>query len=398
MDRRSFLTLSSAGLVGASRRQTARKRKAAFRTTLCDLLGIEYPILQSGMGRVAGPELVAEVCKAGGLGILAGLRVKGEDLRAQIRRVRELTDRPFGVNLWLHTELRPPADVTKIPEERVRAVQATLNRFRERLSIPTTFARPAGVPDLIAEAFETILEERVAVWSIGLGDPGPEMVRRCHERGVKVVAMVATVEDARAVAASGVDAVVAQGSEAGGHRSTWIKPVSREAACVGTLVLVPQVVDAVKVPVIAAGGIADGRGLAAAIALGASGVMLGTRFVATREASVPPFWKKAIVEGKSDATTNTDALSGLYARAIRNTFTDEYAASGAPVLPALVHANAAQDVYNAAATQGNPEYFPLIAGQSTGLIDDLPGAAEVVRSLVAEARAAMSAASQTMSS
>jgi nitronate monooxygenase len=398
MDRRSFLTLSSAGLVGAGRRQTPRKRKAAFRTTLCDLLGIEYPILQSGMGRVAGPELVAEVCKAGGLGILAGLRVKGEDLRAQIRRVRELTDRPFGVNLWLHTELRPPADVTKIPEERVRAVQATLNRFRERLSIPTTFARPAGVPDLIAEAFETILEERVAVWSIGLGDPGPEMVRRCHERGVKVVAMVATVEDARAVAASGVDAVVAQGSEAGGHRSTWIKPVSREAACVGTLVLVPQVVDAVKVPVIAAGGIADGRGLAAAIALGASGVMLGTRFVATREANVPPFWKKAIVEGKSDATTNTDALSGLYARAIRNTFTDEYAASGAPVLPALVHANAAQDVYNAAATQGNPEYFPLIAGQSTGLIDDLPGAAEVVRSLVAEARAAMSAASQTMSS
>jgi nitronate monooxygenase len=394
MDRRSFLTLSSAGLAAASRRQTSRKRAAAFRTALCDLLGIEYPILQSGMGRVAGPELVAEVCKAGGLGILAGLGVRGEDLKAQIRRVRELTDRPFGVNLWLHTELRPPADVTKIPEDRLRAVQATLNRFRERLSIPTTFARPAGVPDLIAEAFETILQERVPVWSIGLGDPGPEMVRRCRERGVKVIAMVATVEGARAVAASGVDAVVAQGSEAGGHRSTWIKPASREAACVGTMVLVPQIVDAVKVPVIAAGGIADGRGVAAAIALGASGVMLGTRFVATREASVPPFWKKAIVEGESDATTNTDVLSGLYARAIRNTFTDEYAASGAPVLPALVQANAAQDVYTAAAAQGNPEYFPLIAGQSTGLIDDLPGAADVVRSLMAEARAAMDSAAR----
>jgi len=397
MDRRSFLTLSGAGVVGASRQRTPRKRAAAFRTPLCDLLGIEYPILQSGMGRVAGPELVAEVCRAGGLGILAGLAVKAADLRAQIGRVRELTDRPFGVNLWLHTELRPPVDASKIPEERVRAVQTTLNRFRERLNIPTTFARPSGVPDLIAEAFEIILEERVQVWSIGLGDPGPEMVRRCHERGVKVIAMVATVEDARAVAASGVDAVVAQGSEAGGHRSTWIKPASREAACVGTMVLVPQVVDAVKVPVIAAGGIADGRGVAAAIALGASGVMLGTRFVATREASVPPFWKKAIVEGRSDATTNTDVLSGLYARAIRNTLTDEYAASGAPVLPALVQANAAQDVYNAAATQGNPEYFPLIAGQSTGLIDDLPGAAEVVRSLVTEARAAMDSASRRIS-
>jgi nitronate monooxygenase len=397
MDRRSFLTLSSTGLVGASRRQTSRKRAAAFRTPLCDLLGTEYPILQSGMGRVAGPELVAEVCKAGGLGILAGLGVKGDDLKAQIRRVRELTKRPFGVNLWLHTELRPPADVTKIPEERVRAVQATLNRFRERLSIPTSFARPAGVPDLIAEAFETILEERVPVWSIGLGDPGPEMVRRCHKRGIKVVAMVATVEDARSVAASGVDAVVAQGMEAGGHRSTWIKPESREAACVGTMVLVPQVVDAVDVPVVAAGGIADGRGVAAALALGASGVMLGTRFVATREAGVPPFWKKAIVDGSSNATTNTDVLSGLYARAIRNTFTDEYAASGAPVLPALVHANAAQDVYNAAATQGNPEYFPLIAGQSAGLINDLPGAAEVVRTIVAEARAAMDSAMRRIS-
>jgi nitronate monooxygenase len=194
-----------------------------------------------------------------------------------------------------------------------------------------------------------------------------------------------------------VDAVVAQGSEAGGHRSTWIKPVSREAACVGTLVLVPQVVEAVKVPVIAAGGIADGRGVAAAIALGASGVMLGTRFVATREASVPPFWKKAIVDGSSDSTTNTDVLSGLYARAIRNSFTEEYAASGAPVLPALVQANAAQDVYGAAAAQGNPEYFPLIAGQSAGLINDLPGAAEVVRTIVAEARAAMDSALRRIS-
>ena len=397
MDRRFFLALSGAGLLGSGRRQTPRKSDNSFRTPLCALLGIQYPILQSGMGRVAGPELVAEVCNAGGLGILAGLGVKGADLKTQIGRVRELTDRPFGVNLWLHTELRPPADVTKIPEERVRAVQETLNRFRERLRIPTTLARPAGVPDLIAEAFETILDERVPVWSIGLGNPGPDMVRRCHERGIKVVAMTATVEDARAVAASGVDAVVAQGSEAGGHRSTWIKSASREAACVGSIVLVPQVVDAVKVPVIAAGGIADGRGVAAAIALGASGAMLGTRFVATREANVPPFWKKAIVDGSSDATTNTDVLTGLYARAIRNSFTEDYAASGAPVLPALVQANAAQDIYNAAATQGKAEYFPLIAGQSVGLINDLPGAADVVRTIVAEARAAMNSTLRTVS-
>jgi nitronate monooxygenase len=263
--------------------------RPVLRTRLCDLLGIEYPILQSGMGGAAGPDLVAEVSRAGGLGILAGLRLTGDQLRAAIRRVRELTDRPFGVNLWLHTELMPPADVSKIPEGTLRQVQDTLNRFRTRLGIATKEGRPAAVPDLIREAFEVILDERVPVWSIGLGNPDPGWVQRCHQRGVKIVAMVATVDDARAVAGSGVDAVIAQGAEAGGHRSTWVKPASREAAQIGALALVPQIVDAVKVPVIAAGGIADGRGLVAALALGAQGVLMGTRFVATREATAAEF-------------------------------------------------------------------------------------------------------------
>lgn len=240
-------------------------KRPVFRTKLCDLLGIQYPIVQSGMGGVAGPDLAAEVSRTGGLGILAGLNVQPDDLRKTIRRVRELTDCPFGVNLWLHTALRPPVDVATIPEDTVRAVQGTLNGFRQRLSLRATLARPDGVPDLIDAAFEVILEERVPVWSIGLGDPGPEMTRRCHERGVKVMAMVATVEDALAVAASGVDMIVAQGGEAGGHRSTWVKRESREAATVGTMALVPQIVDTVRVPVIAAGGIADGRGLVAAL-------------------------------------------------------------------------------------------------------------------------------------
>ena len=361
-------------------------------TALCDLLGIEYPILQSGMRRVAGPDLAAEVSNAGGLGILAGLAVTGGELRKQIRRVRELTDRPFGVNLWLHTELRPPVDPATLPSERVRAVQETLNRFRHRLGLPETFEPPAATPDTIDEAFEVILEERVPVWSIGLGDPGPEMVRRSHERGVKVIAMVATVEDARIVEASGVDAVVAQGMEAGGHRSTWVKPSSSEAASVGTLVLVPQVVDAVRVPVIAAGGIADGRGVAAALCLGARGVMLGTRFVVTRESLVPAFWKQAIVKARSDETTNTDVFTGLYARGLVNALSREYEASGAPVLPGLLQSSAAQDVYQAAIAKEDRDYFPILAGQSSGLIEDVPAAAGVVRALVEEARAALGSA------
>lgn len=361
----------------------------ALRTPLCDLLQIEYPIIQSGMGNVAGPDLVAEVSRAGGLGILAGLGVPPEELRRRIRQVRELTDRSFGVNLWLHTELRPPIDPAKIPDETVGAVQQTLNRFRERLGVPATNARPERLPDLIGGQFEVILDERVPVWSIGLGDPGPEMVRRCRERGVTVMAMAARLDDAKALARSGVDVIAAQGGEAGGHRSTWVKTRTAEEASVGLVALVPQVVDAVRVPVVASGGIVDGRGLVAALALGAQGILLGTRFVATRESMAPEFYKRALIESGASTTAVTDAFTGLYARALRNSYVEEYTRSGAPVLPGLAQRAAAQDVYNASAARGTGEYFPMWAGQSVGLIHDLPGAGDVVRTIANEAEAVL---------
>jgi nitronate monooxygenase len=360
-----------------------------FRTQLCDALDIEYPIIQSGMGGVAGPDLVAEVCRAGALGILAGLNVPPDELRAAIRRVRTLTDRPFGVNLWLSSALRPPVDPASVPDETVRAVQGTLNRFREQLGIPTTQARPPAAPDYLPAALRVIVDERVPVFSAALGRLDTEIVQDCHRGGVKVLAMVATVADARAAAAAGADVIVAQGGEAGGHRSVDGKPVSPEPVSIATMALVPQVVQAVRVPVVAAGGVADGRGLVAALALGAGGIMLGTRFVATRESMVPEFWKKRILESESEATTVTDAFSGLWARALSNTFSREYAASRAPVLPPIVQRNAAGDVYAAAARQGDGNYYPMWAGQSVGLIRDLPGAAEVVQTLVREARQAL---------
>jgi nitronate monooxygenase len=357
----------------------------ALRTPLCDLLGIEYPIVQSGMGSAAGPELAAEVSRAGGLGIVAGLGTTADELRRRIRHVRSVTDRPFGVNQWLHTELLPPVDPARVPAATMRAVQSQLNVFRARLGVATTDAGAQAFPDLIEEAFAVVLEERVPVWSIGLGNPAPAMVRRCHERGVKVMAMVATVDDARAVVASGVDIVVAQGGEAGGHRSTWVKR-SREEASVATLTLVPQVVDAVRVPVLAAGGIADGRGLVAALALGAQGALLGTRFVATRESMAAEIWKKRLLESDGSATTLSDAFTGLWARVIPNRFSGDYATSGAPVLPALMQQLAAQDVYKAATEQRDAEHIALYAGQSAGLVHDLPGAAEVVEAIAREAR------------
>ncbi|HWC01332.1 MAG TPA: nitronate monooxygenase [Methylomirabilota bacterium] len=360
-----------------------------FRTALCDLVGIEYPVIQSGMGNVAGPDLVAEVSRAGGLGVLAGLNVAPEELRGRIREVRALTDRPFGVNLWLHTELRPPVDPATIPGDQLAAVHVVLDRFRAQLGLPARSARPGAVPDIIEAQIEVVLEERPAVFSVGLGDPGPDLVRRCRAEGIKVVAMAATVEDARAVAASGVDVVVAQGSEAGGHRSTWVKRASPEAASVGVMALVPQIVDAVALPVVAAGGIADGRGLVAALALGAVGVLLGTRFVATRESMAPEFWKKSLLERDGEDTTVTDAFSGLWLRTFRNTYTAEYQASGAPVLPPLLQTRAAQDVIEEARRRADGEYFPMLSGQGVGLVRDLPGAGEVVETIVREARAAL---------
>jgi nitronate monooxygenase len=355
-----------------------------FHTPLCDLLGIEHPILQSGMGRIAGPELVAQVSRAGGLGILAGLHLPAEELRRQIGLVRELTDRPFGVNLWLHEAMQPPTAISALDPEQVSGAQRVLDGFRTRLGLPAA-AAIAPVPDLIDAAFEAILEERVPVFSVGLGNPGVERTARCRERGIRVVAMAATVADAKALEAAGVDVIVAQGGEAGGHRSTWVKPSSPQIANVGTMALVPQVVDAVRVPVVAAGGIADGRGLAAALCLGAQGVMLGTRFVATQESLAPAFFKQAVLERDGDATLVTDVYTGLYARGLRNRFATEYEAAGAPVLPPLVQTNAAMDVYAAAFAKGDGEYYPMLAGQSTGLISDLPSAADVVATIMTEA-------------
>ncbi|HKC99186.1 MAG TPA: nitronate monooxygenase family protein [Methylomirabilota bacterium] len=360
-----------------------------FRTALCDLLGIEYPIVQSGMGAIAGPELVAEVCRAGGLGILAGLNVPPDDLRAMIRRVRELTDRPFGVNLWLHRALRPPLDPGAISDEVLRGAQGMLNRFRQNLGIPTTMARPSRAPDLVEPAIQVVLDERPPVFSAALGWLEPAFARECRARGIKTMAMVSTVEDARAAAAGGADVIVAQGDEAGGHRSIDGKPALPEAIRVGLMSLLPQVVDAVRVPVVAAGGLADGRGLVAALALGASGVLLGTRFVATRESMAPEMYKKRLLESESGDTTVTNTLTGLWARSLANRFTREYTESGAPVLPPLVQRGAASDVFVAALKQGDPDYYPMMAGQSCGLIHDLPGAGEVVAAVIREAHAVL---------
>ena len=364
-------------------------REPVLFTVLCETLGIDYPILQSGMGGIAGPELAAEISNAGGLGIVAGTLTPPDDLRAAIRRVRELTDRPFGVNLLMLGELREPVPADALHEAAIAAVHATLNPVRAQFGLPAKSDRPPTIPDLVAPALEVIIEERVPVFSAGLGDPGVDLSARLHEAGIRVMVMVTNRDDAVRVEANGADVIVAQGWEAGGHRSHFTKPGSDRLGDLGTLVLVPEIADAVEVPVVAAGGVVDGRGLVAALALGASGVLMGSRFLLTRESTAPEAHKKRLLEERGESTVVTDRLSGRYARVLRNTLTDLYDHTAANVgealpFPAQYILNA--DIFAAAMEAGDAEHLPLWAGQSAGRLNDLPWAADIIRETVHEAR------------
>lgn len=349
-------------------------------------LGIEAPVLQSGMGTVAGVELAAAVSNAGGLGILAAFFVTPDDLRAQIGRVRELTDRPFGVNIWLHDDVRSPPDVSMLGADSVRAVQSFFNELRPRFDLEPTLEPPPQLPNLVDAAVEVMIDERIPVFSAGVGLPEPELVERFHAVDTKVVSMVATARDAEMAVASGVDVVVAQGAEAGGHRSLGAKRPLGEALGTGTFSLVPEVVARVgdDVPVVAAGGIVDGRGLAAAIVLGASGVLMGTRFVATVESRADDVWKQRLLSGGGE-TVLSDGYTGQWARFLRSEYTDRWEAAGVDPLPGVLQAVTGRDVFLAATQHGDADVEPLYAGASFARIDDLPGAGDIVRRVVAEA-------------
>ena len=339
------------------------------------------------MAGVAVPELVAAVSNAGGLGVMAALRLKPDAIRASIAKVRDATDRPFGVNIWLHQDVRVSPDPESIPDDVVRGSQAVLNQFRPRFDLPSTLERPSPASDLVNTALEVMIEERIPVFSAGLGIPEPELVERFHRVGTKVVSMVASVEDGRVATANGVDAVIAQGSESGGHRSYGEKHDAGAAIGSSSLVLVPAMVDAVggDVPVLASGGVVDGRGLAAMIALGADGVLLGTRFVATKESGAADMWKQRLTTGDR-STSLTDGFTGQWARVLTSDFTEQWAESGAEALPGLLQSAAGQDLFGAAKKLDDDQVQPLYAGAAVGQLADVPSAGDVVTGMVAEAR------------
>ena len=321
----------------------------ALRTPICDLLNIDYPVFQAGMGWVARADLVAAVSAAGGLGCIgAGSTTDADELRAEIRGVRAQTDQPFAVDILFATV------ASKVDE----AVRYT---------------------DKVMAMVDVVFEERVPVLISGLGSPR-DAVAGARERGIKVMSVVGAVRHAEKAVADGVDAVIASGSDGGGH-----------VGSIGTAALIPAVVDAVDVPVLAGGGLADGRGLLAALSFGAQGVWMGTRFIATQEARAHENYKQKIAETDTAGTVVTRAHSGKTCRLIRNAFTDSWAGREAEIEPyPLQGMHVGHPASQRGRIDGDVENGVLPAGQSSGLIGGVPKAGEVVQTIMAEADAVLS--------
>jgi nitronate monooxygenase len=351
----------------------------SIRTRLTQRLGLSHPIVQAPLaGGGDTPELVAAVCNAGALGFIGAAYLTPPQVVETARAVRALTSRPFGINLFVP----PPAPDE--PDDVGHALRAVAPFFAE-LGLPAP-DRPRLAAHAFDEQLAAALESGAAVFSFTLGMLPAPAIEAIKARGMFLAGTATTVAEARALERSGVDAVVVQGSEAGGHRGTFAAPF--DSGAIGTMALVPQAVDAVAVPVIASGGIMDGRGIAAALALGASGVQMGTAFLTCAEAGVPPAYKDAILTASEDATRLTRAFSGRPARGIVNRFMTEIDQVPESILPFPFQNALTRPLRTAAAKAGRAEFLSLWAGQGVRLARRQPAGALVAR-LATETRAAV---------
>ncbi|MCY3646056.1 MAG: nitronate monooxygenase family protein [Chloroflexi bacterium] len=369
--------------------------RPVLRTALCDLLGIEYPFILAGMGPVAGgivgpvatAELAAAVSNGGGLGVLGGSGYGPERLREEIDKIRGLTDKPFGVDLLLPANYMgeaakkpPPADPRELVPVEVRdglkAILADLDvpwleaPPVETETRPTLQGRGGGMSDA---QMEVVIEEKVPVFAAGLGSPAP-WIDRLHANGTVVLSLVGNVKNAERVAHAGVDAVVTQGTEAGGHTGR-----------IGTLPLVTQAIEAIDpVPVIAAGGIGSGRGMAAMLAAGAAGVWVGTAFLVSEEANQPPAQLKRILAATEEDTKITRLYSGKTMRNIRNPLIDAWENSGIRALPMGIQGIVIRDVAHSLRQAGREDLLMNAAGQIAGMLNEVRPASVIMEEIIGE--------------
>jgi NAD(P)H-dependent flavin oxidoreductase YrpB (nitropropane dioxygenase family) len=355
-------------------------------TRICELLEIRHPILLAGMGGASTPELAAAVSNAGGLGVLGAAACGPNQLRDWIRRTREMTDKPFGVDTLLPASVRRAAQAESQtdgpkPKDRLPEMQAFAERFMEEAGLEYLSREdleerrePDGPmlfsPEFFDAQMEVIIEEKVPLYVSGLGNPGPWM-DRLKANGTRVGAVVGKVKHATQVKESGIDFIVAQGHDGGGHNSP-----------IGTMALIPQVVDAVgDLPVLGAGGISDGRGVAAAMMLGAEGAWVGSAFLASDESGILDFQKQAIVEAAEDGTVISRTVTGKPARIIRSLWTEAWANAGLEPLPMPYQGAVAGPVMAAANRAGRGDINPGFAGQGIGMIRAVRPAAEILEEI-----------------
>lgn len=330
-------------------------------TRLCRLLGIEHPIIQAPMAGSATPELAVAVSNAGGMGSLGCAEMAPDRLRSEVETIRAGTNRAFNLNFFVHPE--PAHDSAVWARTRQR-----LAPWYDRLGLgEPAILPPKPTPGFDGTKLELLLDLRPPVASFHFGVPGRKAITALKQAGILLLSTATTVAEARALEKAGIDAIIAQGWEAGGHRGSHVPRAPADG--IGGLALVPQIADAVKVPVIAAGGIADGRGIAAALALGASGVQIGTGFLRCPEAGTDATRRALLATARDTDTIFTDSVSGRAARAYRNAYTlaMENAREPLPEFPSLY-----QLAYPLVEKAGPDEASFHLYGQAAALARDLP--------------------------
>lgn len=354
--------------------------KPILRTTLCDLLDIEYPVMLAGMGsrgRATPPQLVAAVSNAGGIGVMGCSGLEPEEMRRALRETRALTDKPFGADLLLPASLAEAGEgfqdaKARIAREFPKHV-AFVKSLTHEFGLPQVQAedRAINTPAIIKKQVEVVLEERPAVFAAALGDPA-WVVPLAREAGIKVIGMVGNVRNAVRQVRAGVDIIVAQGTEAGGHTGR-----------IANFPLIPQVVDEVKpMPVVAAGGIADGRGVAAALALGAVGVWVGTAFLVSRECQIPEEYKEQILRSPSDDFVVTRSYTGKTARDVKNPVIEAWERSGLQPLQMPLQGVLMADFVEAARQAGRLDLINNPAGQIGGMLRERKPARQIMEEMV----------------
>ena len=347
---------------------------------LLDLFGIEHPILQAPMAGASSPQMAVAVSEAGGLGSIAAAMLTPDTLKAELQIVQQGTGRPINVNFFVHKP--PAADAAREATWRKR-----LADYYRELGLAADAGKDAPTRAPFSAAMcDVIVEYKPRVVSFHFGMPEDALVRRVKDAGILVTSSATTAEEARWLQDKGCDAVIAQGNEAGGHRGMFLADdISRQA---GTMALVPQVVDAVKVPVIAAGGIGDGRGVVAALALGAAGVQVGTAFLLTPEAKTSALHRASLKQANDNSTTLTNIFTGRPARGIVNRYVREMGPMSleAPAFP--LAAGASQPVRAAGEANGSSDFTPLWSGQAPTLAREESSSAVVAR-LIAETATAL---------